>query len=260
MILKDVAYLIYENQLKRDVVRADVFPHHIGLILDGNRRFARKKGLKNTASGHQKGADKLDDVLNWCEELNIPIVTIWVLSTDNFKREEEELKGLLKVIENKISELGSSPKIHRKKMRIKVLGKTDILPRSIREAIAKAEKATAHYKDFLLNIAIAYGGRQEITDAFKKLLDDKKQNGEHLEDIIADINPDEVGKYLYTFDVPDPDLIIRTSGETRLSGFLLWQSAYSEFYFCDVFWPSFRHIDFLRAIRSYQQRRRRFGN
>lgn len=259
MVFKNIAYRLYEKQLKDEVLEKGVFPRHIGLILDGNRRFAKRKG-RDTTHGHQKGADKLDEVLGWCQEFDIDVVTVWVLSTDNLNREEKELKGLLSVIEKKMDDLAVSPAVHNNKMKIRVLGDTSVLPQNVLSSIDNAQKSTAHYDEALLNIAIAYGGRQEITHAFKKLLHDKKTNGQHLEDIIADINPEEISKYLYTFDIVDPDLIIRTSGETRLSGFLLWQSAYSEYYFCDAYWPAFRHIDFLRAIRSYQQRQRRFGN
>jgi short-chain Z-isoprenyl diphosphate synthase len=175
-------------------------------------------------------------------------------------RQPEELGGLLHLIENKLRDTARDPKVHKKRMRIRVIGKVETLPASMREAIREAEEATRTYDGFFLNVALGYGGRQEIADAVQSLLRDRAAQGLSLDRAIEEITPDNLGKYLYTYDLPDPDLIIRTSGEVRLSGFLLWQSAYSEFYFCDAYWPAFRRIDLLRAIRSYQQRERRFGS
>jgi len=251
-------YHLYEKKLFSEV-KKDRLPYHIGLILDGNRRYAREKKLESLSEGYQKGADKLDEVLCWCEELCIKMITIWVLSTENLSRDTEELDKLLKVIENKIMAIAQDPRTHRKQIRVRVVGKMELLPESTRRVIFHAEEVTRKYQSFFLNIAVGYGGRQEIVDAVKKLLKTRITQEDSLEAIVNSLTPDEISKYLYTFDLPDPDLIIRTSGEIRLSGFLLWQSAYSEFYFCDVNWPAFRKIDFLRAIRSYQQRERRFG-
>jgi short-chain Z-isoprenyl diphosphate synthase len=256
--LRSLLYRLYEQKLLSEV-KKDRLPYHVGLILDGNRRYAKEKKLESLSEGYKKGADKLDDVLFWCEELRIKMITIWVLSTENLCRESEELSQLLNVIENKIMAIAQDPRIHKKRIRIRAVGKMELLPESTRQVIAHAEEVTRKYQSFFLNIAVGYGGRQEIVDAIKKLLKTRIAQDESIETIINSLTPDEVSKYLYTFDLPDPDLIIRTSGEIRLSGFLLWQSAYSEFYFCDVNWPAFRKIDFLRAIRSYQQRQRRFG-
>ncbi len=169
------------------------------------------------------------------------------------------MNGLLDLIEAKMRSVAVDPKIHRKGVRIRAVGRVDLLPASLQDAIAVAEEATRAHESLYLNIAVGYGGRQEITDAVRLLLRERAGRGETLAHAAAEINPEEIGKYLYTYDLPDPELIIRTSGEVRLSGFLLWQSAYSEFYFCDTYWPAFRKIDLLRAIRSYQQRKRRFG-
>jgi short-chain Z-isoprenyl diphosphate synthase len=231
----------------------------VGLILDGNRRYARAAGLADVLDGHRMGANKLEEVLNWCEELDIRMVSIWILSTENLMRPPEELEGLLRLIEKKLRDSAVDPKVHRKRMRIRVIGKVQVLPPSMREAAREAEAATRTYDGFFLNVALGYGGRQEIADAVQSLLRDRAARGVPLERAIEEVTPDNLGKYLYTYDLPDPDLIIRTSGEVRLSGFLLWQSAYSEYYFCDAYWPAFRRIDLLRAIRSYQQRERRFG-
>jgi short-chain Z-isoprenyl diphosphate synthase len=254
-----MVYQIYQRTLLAEIRRGKL-PEHVGLILDGNRRYARAVGLPDILEGHRLGANKLEEVLTWCEELYIRMVSIFILSTENLMRPPEELSGLLRLIENKLRDTARDPKVHTKRMRIRVIGKLEILPPSMRNAIREAEEATREYDSFCLNIMLGYGGRQEIADAAQNLLRDCEAQGMSLPRVIEEITPDSLGKYLYTYDLPDPDLIIRTSGETRLSGFLLWQSAYSEYYFCDAYWPAFRRIDLLRAIRSYQQRERRFGS
>ena len=208
---------------------------------------------------YRVGAAKLDEVLAWCVDLGIPAVTLWACSTENLGRAPEELRGLLSVIENKLSALAGDPRIHRRRIRVQAVGKLELLPDSTLAAIRRAEQATAGYADAVLTFALAYGGRQEIADAVRRLVRDRAKQGGTLDEIVDAVTQEEISRYLYAPDLPDPDLIIRTSGEVRLSGFLLWQSAYSEFYFCDVHWPEFRKIDFLRALRSYQQRDRRFG-
>lgn len=251
-------YRLYERRLLWEV-RRGVIPRHIGLILDGNRRYARELGLRDPLEGHRLGADKLEQVMDWLEELQVRIITIYVLSTENLARPPEEVAGLLALIETKVRQVAVDPKIHQKGVRFRAVGQLERLPPSLQEAIAATQEATRAYDNFCLNIAVGYGGRQEIADAVKQLLRDRARRGESLGAAAEEITPEEIGKYLYTYDLPDPDLIIRTSGEVRLSGFLLWQSAYSEFYFCDVCWPAFRKIDLLRAIRDYQHRQRRFG-
>lgn len=258
MKLQRLLYHLYERRLQREI-QADKMPHHVGLILDGNRRYARSVGLMDILAGHRLGANKLEEVLTWCEELGIRMVSIWILSTENLRRSPEEVAGLLQLIEKKLRDAARDPKTHSKRMRIHAIGKPELLPDSLRDAIREAENATEGYDGFFLNVAVGYGGRQEIVDAAQSLLRERLARGDSLETAIEDVTADNLGKYLYTYDLPDPDLIIRTSGEVRLSGFLLWQSAYSEFYFCDAYWPAFRRIDLLRAIRSYQQRERRFG-
>ncbi len=257
-MLLPALYRLYERRLLREI-RQQPLPRHIGLILDGNRRFARQLGLADIVEGHQRGAAKLEEALEWLAELGIRMVTIWILSTENLMRPPEELEGLLTLIERKMRQTAVDPKIHRRQVRIRAIGRLDLLPPSLREAIRTAERATAGYENFWLNVAVGYGGRQEVVDAVRSLLRDWGRRGMNLEEIADRLTADVIGKYLYTYDLPDPDLIIRTSGEVRLSGFLLWQSAYSEYYFCDAYWPAFRKVDLLRAIRSYQQRQRRFG-
>lgn len=251
-------YKAYERRLANEVRRGSV-PGHIAIILDGNRRHAERKGLTDPATIYQLGASKLDEVLGWCAAYGIPAVTLWVLSTDNFNRPVSEVSGILAAIEAKMRALANDPQIHSRRVRIQAIGNLDRLPRSTITAIQAARDATASYDGMVLTIAVAYGGRAEIVDAVRALLEAERCRGASLDDAIAHINVDAISQHLYMTGVPDPDLIIRTSGEVRLSGFLLWQSAYSEFYFSDVLWPAFRKIDFLRAIRAYQQRRRRFG-
>ncbi|HOP86322.1 MAG TPA: polyprenyl diphosphate synthase [Syntrophorhabdaceae bacterium] len=257
MSIKRLIYLFYEKILEKEVKKKGLMPTHVGLILDGNRRYAKEKGFDDVTKGHKAGAKKLDDVLQWCGEFDIKIVTIWVLSTDNIHREKKELEGLLGVIKEKLLDLMENPVVKRNGFRIKALGNIDVLPDELKEVIRKAEEKTKTHNRRILNIALGYGGREEIVDAVRKVIREKKFSSP--EELAENITIHDITNHLYTNGIPDPDLIIRTSGEIRLSGFLLWQSAYSEFYFCDALWPAFRRIDFLRAIRSYQQRNRKFG-
>ena len=192
-------------------------------------------------------------------ELQVRITTLFALSTENLSRPTAELQGLLGLIESRIRSMAEDPRVHGDRVRVRAVGRIELLPPSLQEAIWAAEEATRSYDRFFLNVAVGYGGREEITDAVRLLLQARVKAGEPLSRVAEEVTPEEIGKYLYTYDLPDPDLIIRTSGELRLSGFLLWQSAYSEYYFCDAYWPAFRKIDLLRAIRSFQQRKRRFG-
>lgn len=251
-------YRLYEQRLFAET-RAGAMPCHVGIILDGNRRHARQHGVTDNNDIYAAGADKLDELLHWCVELQIPAVTLWVLSTDNFKRQAEEVSGILAAVGNKLHRLARDPQIHHRKIRVRAVGALERLPESTLAAIRAAEAATKDYAGTFLTIAAAYGGRQEIVDAVKALLREQLHEQRALSEVIDQVTADAIGRFLYAPDLPDPDLIIRTSGEIRLSGFLLWQSAYSEFYFTDVYWPAFRRIDFLRAVRSWQQRRRRFG-
>jgi short-chain Z-isoprenyl diphosphate synthase len=256
MPIKKLLYFSYEKLLEKGVKKGDM-PTHLGLILDGNRRYAKEKGYDDVTMGHKLGAKKIDDVLQWCADLNIKIVTIWVFSAENVQRGKEEVDALLEVIKDKIEELAKSPVIKKNGFRVKALGKIDMLPEELKTVIKNAEESTQTHTNHVLNIAIGYGGREEIVEAVKKAVKEKKVST--IDELANSITSDDITSNLYTNGIPDPDLIIRTSGEIRLSGFLLWQSAYSEFYFCDALWPVFRKIDFLRAIRSYQHRSRRFG-
>ncbi len=255
--LTRLLYRLYERRLLADILRRPL-PRHLGLIQDGHRRYARAAGLSNSA-GYARGAAKAEEVLTWCAELEIPMVTLWWLSTENMCRDPDEVGAVLDVIETKMGEWIAGGLLRRLGIRIRSIGQLDLLPVAALEVLRQAEEATQHHGRMLLNVGVGYGGRQEILDAFRGYLRDRFDRGDTLEAILENLTPDTIAKYLYTYGCPDPDLIIRTSGEVRLSGFMLWQSAYSEFYFCDAYWPAFRKIDFLRAIRSYQQRQRRFG-
>jgi short-chain Z-isoprenyl diphosphate synthase len=255
-LIKRLVYFVYERLLQKEIKKG-VAPTHLGIILDGNRRYAREMGFDDVSAGHREGARKLDEVLEWCVDFNIRIITIWVLSPDNVNRDKEEVEALFGVIRDKMNELSQNELIRVCKFRIRVFGNLDKLPGDVKEAIRRSEESTKDHNRYSLNIAIGYGGREEIVDAVKMAL--KGKGAKSVEELAENLTPDDITKHLYTSGIPDPDLIIRTSGEIRMSGFLLWQSAYSEFYFCDALWPAFRRIDFLRAIRSYQQRTRRFG-
>ena len=256
-MLKHVLYRLYEQRLLGDVAQGPI-PRHLGLIQDGHRRYAREAGLSNL-KGYRLGATKAEEVLTWCAQLQIPMVTLWWLSTENFSRDAVDVSAVLDVIEDTIPEWVHSGLAGRLGMRIRPIGKLDLLPESVLRALKRVASATDRHDRLLLNVGIGYGGRQEIVDAVKSYLHESFIRRDSPEDVLEGITAESLAKHLYTCDCPDPDLIIRTSGEVRLSGFMLWQSAYSEFYFCDAYWPVFRKIDFLRAIRSYQQRQRRFG-
>jgi tritrans,polycis-undecaprenyl-diphosphate synthase [geranylgeranyl-diphosphate specific] len=255
-ILKSIGiYKLYEKWLLNQVKKLSM-PEHIAVILDGNRRWALEHSLP-LFDGHAHGAKVGKTFLEWCIDLNIKTVTLYVFSTENFQRPKEEVENIMKIIEKEALELSNDKRLHKNRVRVKAIGRVDLLPQSLREILKKVEESTKDYKDHYLNIAIAYGGRAEIIDATKKIAEDIKNDKLKPEDIDEEL----FMNYLYTAHLPNPypDLIIRTSGEERLSGFLLWQSAYSELCFLDVYWPDFRKIDLLRAIRTYQRRKRRFG-
>jgi short-chain Z-isoprenyl diphosphate synthase len=251
-------YRLYEQRLLQEVL-ANPVPRHIGLILDGNRRFARLNNMRRPDDAYMAGANKLDDLLEWCRELEIPAITLWVFSTDNRKRPPEEVTGILAAVETKLKSLAGDSQFLRRQVRVRAVGRLDLLPPSTLAVLRAAESATRDYRGMHLTIAAAYGGREEIVDAVRGLLRDQLARHKTLEEAIEQVTPEAIGRSLYAPDLPDPDLIIRTSGEVRLSGFLLWQSVFSEFYFTDVYWPAFRRVDFLRALRAFQQRHRRFG-
>lgn len=253
-IISDAAYQAYERRLLHQVKSAPI-PNHVAIIMDGNRRFAREIGLGNTLDGHTRGRDKLEEVLEWCLEVGVHILTVYAFSTENIKRPSEEVQHLMHLFAENFRRVGDDSRVHQNKIKIKVFGDREILPDDVKAAIQYAEDRTKDYDDYRFNLAVAYGGREEILQAIRDVVRDA-QAGKVLPD---DINEKFFSRRLYTADLPDPDLVLRTSGEERISNFFLWQLAYSELYFIDVYWPGFRKIDFLRVLRSYQQRQRRYG-
>ena len=257
-LIKAPFYSLYRSRLERKARRWRV-PQHVGVIMDGNRRFAKHSGYDNVNRGHSAGADQLHELVKWCWQLKIKVVTAWGFSLDNFGRSEEELNGLFDLFERKFTEIVTHPSIHKYNVKVCYIGHYQRLPERVQRAIDAAEAATSHYEGITLNVALAYGGREEITDAFRRHIIAQAEKGLTSQQIAEQLEPHHVDRYMYTAGQPDPDLIIRTSGEIRMSGFLLWQSVYSEFYFCDAMWPAFRKIEFLRALRAFDQRHRRFG-
>jgi tritrans,polycis-undecaprenyl-diphosphate synthase [geranylgeranyl-diphosphate specific] len=254
------AYKVYQRWLWQQVKNGEK-PEHIAIILDGNRRWANEKEnhpfLLQDKWGHQNGADTVELLLDWTHMLGVKYVTLYTFSTENFARQSEEVDKIMQVAEERFRKLLKDPRLHRDKIHVKVIGRTSLLPKGLQEAIAELENATEAYDGFFWNFAFAYGGRAEIVDATKRIARQVKDGQINIDDVTESL----FEKYLYTahMDKQDPDMIIRTSGEERLSGFLLWQAAYSELLFLDVYWPDFRLIDLLRAIRTFQNRKRRFG-
>jgi tritrans,polycis-undecaprenyl-diphosphate synthase [geranylgeranyl-diphosphate specific] len=249
------AYKFYERWLWHQV-RNSTKVEHIAIILDGNRRWATEKTL-NPWFGHEKGAEKVDQLLDWCLRLGVKSVTLYAFSTENFSRSKDEVEEIMRIAEGEFRKILTDERIHRNNVRVKVIGRVNLLPQSLQQLVSDVESATQSYDKHFLNIALAYGGRAEIVDAARKIAE-KVKDGKLVPE---KVDEQTFEKYLYTAYMPkqDPDLIIRTSGEERLSGFLLWQSAYSEFCFLDVYWPDFRVIDLLRAVRTFQRRKRRYG-
>jgi tritrans,polycis-undecaprenyl-diphosphate synthase [geranylgeranyl-diphosphate specific] len=248
------AYKIYERWLWYQT-KNGVKPEHIAIILDGNRRWANEQEI-NPWLGHRQGAETVERLLDWLQMLDVKFVTLYTFSTENFNRPSAEVEEIMRIAEVKFHKLLTDERIRRNRVHVKVIGRVNLLPESLQSIIAEVEKATADYDNQFLNFAFAYGGRAEIVDAAKTIAQ-KVKDGELN---IDDVDEETFEQYLYTSHMPkDPDMIIRTSGEERLSGFLLWQSAYSELLFLDVYWPDFRLIDLLRAIRVFQHRKRRFG-
>jgi short-chain Z-isoprenyl diphosphate synthase len=245
---------VYERRLARALEGADI-PRHVGVIMDGNRRWARAIGLEDVAHGHRRGADKIVDLLGWCEDAGVSVVTLFMLSTDNLRRPEPELSALLRIIEDVAVDL-SRP---GRRWQVRAMGAPEVLPPETVAVLEQAEKDTRDRPGGTVNLAVGYGGRREIADAVRSLLAEHAERGTTLAELVDSIEVEHIAEHLYTAGQPDPDLVIRTSGEQRMSGFLLWQTANAEFHFTDVYWPDFRRVDFLRALRDYSARHRRFG-
>jgi short-chain Z-isoprenyl diphosphate synthase len=250
--IRRVLYPAYEARLARRLPH-DRLPKHVGVMLDGNRRWARAAGA-DAAHGHRAGAANISPLLEWCDEVGVEVVTLWLLSTDNLNRPVEELGPLLGIIEEVVADLAGA-----RRWRLHPVGALDLLPAATARRLKEAADETRDVDGLIVNIAVGYGGRREIADAVRSLLHEHAMKGTSIEELAEILDVDHIGEHLYTKGQPDPDLVIRTSGEQRLGGFLLWQSAHSEFYFCEAYWPDFRRVDFLRALRAYAERERRFG-
>ncbi|MQA15989.1 MAG: isoprenyl transferase, partial [Pseudonocardiaceae bacterium] len=230
---------------------------HVAVIMDGNRRWAKEAGFTDVSDGHRVGAAKMVELLGWCQEAGVDVVTFWLLSPDNLRnRPPDQLVPLLQIIGDVVDEL-CGPKTP---WRVRAVGALDLLPAEMAQRLAGATARTADRSGLTVNVAVGYGGRQEIADALRKLLLERAEAGTTMEELAEVLDVEQIAQHLYTSGQPDPDLVIRTSGEQRLSGFLLWQSAHSEFWFCEAYWPEFRKVDFLRALRDYAARHRRFGS
>nr|WP_234355594.1 polyprenyl diphosphate synthase [Kitasatospora aureofaciens] len=255
--MPDLLRSFYTRRLRRQVI-AGPLPRHVGLIMDGNRRWARQMGMANPSLGHKVGAEHVEEVLSWCEALGIKHITVFVCSTENLRRRgDTEVAYLMRLIEQVVLDRLTRPDA---RWQVHLAGMTDTLPDSTARALKEAVEATrtcttgAH-----VTLAVGYGGRQEVVDAVRDLMYARAEAGASLTEAADALTVDDIAPHLYTAGQPDPDLVIRTSGEQRLSNFLLWQSAYSELYFCEAYWPAFREVDFLRAVRSFAARQRRYG-
>ncbi|HEX2363181.1 MAG TPA: isoprenyl transferase [Jiangellaceae bacterium] len=252
MGLRELVYRVYERRIERSLDRRRI-PHHVAVVLDGNRRWAKAFGASKS-SGWRAGAEKVTEFLGWCRGVDVKVVTLFLLSTDNLNRPDEELTPLLGIIEGLVRQLADDGR-----WRVHPVGALDLLPDTTAAVLKEADDTTRAVDGMHVNVAVGYGGRREIADAVRALLQEQASRGTRIEQLAEVLDIDHIAEHLYTKGQPDPDLVIRTSGEQRLSGFLLWQSAHSEFYFCEALWPDFRRVDFLRALRSYGERKRRYG-
>ena len=253
MGMPHLLYGLYERRLAASLPAGSV-PRHVGVLMDGNRRWARSVGA-DTSHGHRRGADKIPEFLGWCEEVGVEVVTLWMLSPDNLNRPEDELGPLIEIIEDAVEALAAT-----RRWRVHPVGALELLPPATARRLEAVEDATRDVPGLHVNVAVGYGGRREIADAVRSLLQEHATKGTTIEELAELLDVEHIAEHLYTKGQPDPDLVIRTSGEQRLSGFLLWQSAHSEFHFCEAYWPDFRRVDFLRALRSYADRERRYGS
>lgn len=253
-ITRRLLYPLYETRLQQEL-KGLPQPRHVAVMCDGNRRWAREAGFEDVSHGHRVGARKIGELIRWCRDTQVELVTVYLLSTENLRREAAELELLFDIIADVVAELSHEAN----NCRVRVVGHLDLLPEQVAGRLRAAVAATVEHTGVAVNVAVGYGGRQEIVDAVKALLTENASAGVPAEKLAETVTVDSISRHLYTSGQPDPDLVIRTSGEQRLSGFMLWQSAYSEIWFTDTYWPAFRRIDFLRALREYSKRSRRFG-
>lgn len=244
-----------DERLLDRIRSSDEKVHHLAIIMDGNRRFAWSQAVR-TSTGHRRGKEKLEQVLDWVLELGIPYFTVYALSSENLtSRTEAELEGLFTLYVEGLMDIAEDPRIHENHVRVQIIGRRELLPDRVNAAIDHAEQRTSEYDRFVFTVCLAYGSREEMIHAIQSIAEDHARGDLPLDSI----DEAEMSRRLYTASMPDPDLIIRTSGEERVSNFLLWQMAYSELYFTDVFWPSFRRRDLLKAVVNFLDRKRRFG-
>lgn len=255
--LKEPLYRLYEMRLRQNLVASQsALPHHIAVLCDGNRRWARDAGYDDVSYGYRMGAAKIAEMLRWCQEAGVGVATIYLLSTENLRRDSEELDALIEIIGDVVEQICAPAK----GWSVRTVGDLGLLGDEPAQRLREAVEATRERDGgFHVNVAVGYGGRQEITDAVRKLLNRAMENGATAAELVDAVTVDAISENLYTSGQPDPDLVIRTSGEQRLSGFLLWQSAYSEMWFTEAHWPAFRRVDFLRALRDFSARHRRYG-
>ena len=254
--LKEPIYRLYEMRLRQGLAASKTeLPRHIAVLCDGNRRWARDAGHDDVSYGYRVGADKIAEMLRWCQEAGIEMATVYLLSTENLQREPDELSSLIEIITDVVEEICAPAN----KWSVRTVGDLELLGEEPARRLRDAVESTNGHGDFHVNVAVGYGGRQEIVDAVRALLGKELANGASGDQLIEGVTAEAISENLYTSGQPDPDLVIRTSGEQRLSGFLLWQSAYSEMWFTEAYWPEFRRVDFLRALRDYTARHRRYG-
>ena len=254
--LKDPLYRVYELRLRQGLAASkSELPRHIAVLCDGNRRWARDAGYDDVSYGYRMGAAKIAEMLRWCQQAGIEMTTVYLLSTENLQRDPDELAALIEIITDVVEEICAPAN----RWSVRTVGDLELLGEEPARRLRGAVKSTPGIARFHVNVAVGYGGRQEIVDAVRGLLNKELANGATGEELVEAVTVEAISENLYTYGQPDPDLVIRTSGEQRLSGFLLWQSAYSEMWFCEAHWPAFRQVDFLRALRDYSQRHRRYG-
>mgnify|MGYP001373175200 CR=1 FL=1 len=253
-LLPALLYPAYEARLISEL-KGKPQPKHVAVMADGNRRWAREAGFEDISHGHRQGAKKISEMVSWCADTEVEVVTIYLLSTENLKRSADEVNLLFDIITEVVDHLSHGDL----NCQVRLVGHLDLLPDEVSQKMSSAAADTEGNDGIIVNIAVGYGGRQEIVDAVQAMLKKEVVAGATPGELVESITVDSISKHLYTKGLPDPDLVIRTSGEQRLSGFLLWQAAYSEIWFTDTYWPAFRRIDFLRALRDYSQRSRRFG-
>ena len=254
--LKEPLYRVYELRLRQGLAASrSELPRHIAVLCDGNRRWARSAGYEDVSYGYRMGAAKLAEMLRWCHDAGIEMATVYLLSTENLQRDPSELAALIEIITDVVEEICAP--VNR--WSVRTVGDLELLGEEPARRLREAVESTRSNGGFHVNVAVGYGGRQEIVDAVRGLLSKELANGATAEELVEAVTVEAISENLYTSGQPDPDLVIRTSGEQRLSGFLLWQSAYSEMWFTEAHWPAFRRVDLLRALRDYSMRHRRYG-